>query len=173
MSKESLVSRIFTDLATFEELNEFARDMLGYRKSIMRVWLNRAAIDSLRPVMPNLPQGVAMARDYVMSMLDDLPLCQSSDPETTIDHLRAYFTMKIRARRPDPRNDVVFLKRLVKFLLEKPREEPRDEPSEKPSEDTDSHESAQEPTEATEPTEPAQEPPDDQLLKQLVKLLRQ
>ena len=92
-AEESITEQIFSDPDIFDEVNEFVRDILGYRKSVMRVWLSKPQIESLRPLFPNLSPSTLLARDTIMSKLDDLPLCQSSDPETTIERLKKFLRM--------------------------------------------------------------------------------
>ena len=92
-AEESITQQIFSDPELFDEVNELVRDILGYRKNVMRVWLNKPQIDSLRSVFPNLPPSVTIARETILSKLDTLPLCQSSDPETAIDRLKNFLRM--------------------------------------------------------------------------------
>ena len=94
MSAQSILQRVFSDLEAFEEMNNFLRDITAYRKSVMRVWITKEVITDLRSVIPTLPASLTLARDTVLSLFEDLPLCKSGDPETSIERLKSYFEMK-------------------------------------------------------------------------------
>ena len=99
-SYESIIRRAFSDPLAFEELNEFLADHSRYRKSVMRVWFSRETIEELRMMIPNLPPGLALARDAIMALLDEVPACQSADPQTTLDRLKSYLEMKASTESP-------------------------------------------------------------------------
>ena len=102
-SHDSIIRRAFSDPLAFDELNEFLVDHSRYRKSVMRVWLSKDIIDDLRSLVPNLPPGLALARDAIMSLLEEVPVCQSADPETTIERLKNYLQMRTPAETPKVR----------------------------------------------------------------------
>ena len=124
-AEESITQQIFSDPDLFDEVNELVRDILGYRKNVMRVWLNKRQIDSLRPVFPNLPPSITLARETILSKLDTLPLCQSSDPETAIDRLKDVLRMTqknnptawvaVDEKKPESKDDEI--KRLLQLFL--------------------------------------------------------
>ena len=74
-------------------MNNLLRDITGYRKSVMRVWMTKDVINDLRSVI-SLPSSLTLARDTVLSLFEDLPLCKSADPDLSIERLKSYFEMK-------------------------------------------------------------------------------